>query len=378
MRADRAVHDSYLSKSSTQLDPGSVHELLQRPMHHTLEAIVDETGRVTLAEPVPPLTGSRRALLIILDNEPATLSTVASGGRGAESQYRIDRALGSGGMGEAFVGTNLATGGAVCIKRLRPGVRDEVLTQEWRSLSRVDSRYVVRYLDRYVSGDLLHLVMEFVAGPTLADLLKAGLHSGEIGWLGLSLMRGVLALHQADVIHCDLKPQNVLIDQKGPAQPGEPGWVPKIIDFGLAILDRHDAEGVQTRQGGVAGTPAYMAPEQVTARMLSPACDVYAVGVILYEALTGSRAFTGEPLSIMFDKARQTDGLRVESLPPGVPAAVAGLVLRCTRPDPEVRPTADEAVEFLEQCLGVAPNPALPRTELTPTSFRPSSAGRGE
>lgn len=350
-------------------------------MHHALEAVVDETGRVTLAGPLPPLAGPRRALVVILDGEPAApptgTHTVVSDGRTPTApRYRIDRPLGAGGMGETFVGTDLATGAAVCIKRLRPGVRDEVLAQEWRSLARVDSRYVVRFLDRYDAGGSLHLVMEFVPGPTLADLLKAGLHAGEVGWLGLALMRGVLALHAADVIHCDLKPQNVLIDQhEGPAPPGEPGWVPKIIDFGLAILDRYDAEGCETRRGGMAGTPAYMAPEQVKARMLSPACHVYAVGVILYEAVTGRRAFTGEPLMIMFEKSQQTDGLRVESLPPGVPAALAGLILRCTHPDPDARPTAREAVELLEGGLGVVPNPVLPRTEQTPAYFRPPSAG---
>src|SRR5262249_13447216 len=126
------------------------------------------------------------------------------------TRYRIDRPLGEGGMGQAFVGTDLQTGRTVCVKRLRPGVRGELIVQEWRSLSRVDSRYVVRFLDHYEHGGSLHLVMEYVDGPPLAERLRAGLSANEVAWLGLGLMRGIQAFHQLSVIHCDLKPQNVL------------------------------------------------------------------------------------------------------------------------------------------------------------------------
>jgi serine/threonine-protein kinase len=204
--------------------------------------------------------------------------------------------------------------------------------------------------------------MEYVDGPTLVDRLAVGLQSPEIGWLGLALMRGLQAFHQLDVIHCDLKPQNILIQQDTLVSPGEPGWTPKIIDFGLAVLDRHDAEGVFTAEGRIAGTPAYMAPEQVGGLLLSPACDVYAVGLIVHEALTGHRAFTGDAHSIMKAKMTQTDGLRVDRLPCDFPPAIAELVERCTHPDPGRRPTAPESVDWLERCLASAPNQSLEQT----------------
>jgi serine/threonine protein kinase len=105
-----------------------------------------------------------------------------------------------------------------------------------------------------------------------------------------------------------------------------------------------------------------MAPEQVKGWMLSPSCDIYAVGLILWEALTGCRAYTGHPYSIMEAKAAQATGLRLECMPPGVSPTVGELVERCTHPHPSHRPTADEAVELLEQCLSPAPNQSLQQT----------------
>jgi serine/threonine-protein kinase len=333
-------------------------------MHQVLEALIDENGRVFLAEPAR-FAGSRRALVIVLDEGTAPAATRTyvprEQGEGA-SRYRIDRPLGVGGMGQAFVGTDITTNRTVCIKRLRPGVRGEHIVQEWRSLSRVDSRYVVRFLDRYEHNGSLHLVMEFIDGPTLADKLRPGLPPAEIVWLGLALMRGVQAFHQLDVIHCDLKPENILIQDETLVREGEPGWTPKIIDFGLAVLDRHDADGRLTAEGRAAGTPAYMAPEQASGWVLSPACDVYAVGLILWEAFTGRRAFAGDTYSIMAAKAAQTAGLRFADGSAGVPPVVSELVERCTHPHPGHRPTAAVAIELLEQWVAHAPNQALQQT----------------
>ena len=195
--------------------------------------------------------------------------------------------------------------------------------------------------------------MEYVDGPSLAKKMRSGLTGHECAWLALSLMRGAQAFHQLDIIHCDLKPQNVLIEKVDWETPSDPDWVPRIIDFGLAVLDRKDADGCETAVGRVAGTPAYMAPEQVNGWMLSPACDVYAIGLILWEAVSGRAAFSGDTYTIMAAKASQTAGLRPEAgLETGqvrVPSGVADLVERCTHPHPAHRPTAAAAIEELEK-----------------------------
>jgi serine/threonine-protein kinase len=325
-------------------------------MYQVLEALIDETGRVFLSEPVR-FPEKRRALVIVLDDtttrdpygtrsfDPGTKST------DGPSRYRIDRPLGAGGMGQTFLGVDLQTRHTVCIKQLRPGLGNQLLVQEWQSLSRIDNPYVVRFLDRYDLGGTLHIVMEYVDGPRLADRLQQGLPVRECAWLGLCLMRGLHAFHQLDVIHCDLKPGNVLIQELTMVSPGVPGWVPKIIDFGLAVLDQHDADGHHTAQGRVAGTPAYMAPEQVNGWILTPACDVYAVGVILWEALCGRRAFTGDSYSIMEAKSVQKEGLRPDNTAVAVPPGIADLVERCTHPHPAQRPTTTEVMARLEEYM---------------------------
>lgn len=332
-------------------------------MHQVLEALIDETGRVFLAEALRP-GGKRRALVIVLDDAtvadppPAKNPDPEAKPPDLHRRYRIERPLAAGGMGEAFVGTDLQTARPVCIKRLRPGVRREILVQEWRSLSRVDSRFVVRLMDWYEHDGSPYLVMEYVDGPTLADKLAAGLGPGEIGWLALGLLRGLAAIHGQNVIHCDLTPRNVLIQDVTVASPGEPGWEPKLIDFGLAVLDDFDAAGLETAYQRFAGTPAFMSPEQIDGLKLSPATDIYAAGLILHEALTRRRAFAADGRSMRKAKMSQKHGLRVKRLPPGVPEAIAELVERCTHPDPSRRPAASEAVALLERCQSSAPEPA--------------------
>lgn len=348
-------------------------------MHRVIEAIVDESGRVFLMEPLG-VAGKRRALLVVLDEPPLTVrddgetyfppavptpplprpppppppltrpapqSPLTTAG---PTRYRLERPLGEGGMGRTFVATDLHTGRAVCVKRLRPGVRTELIVQEWQSLARLESPHVVRCLDRYEQEGALHLVMEYVLGPTLGQRLADGLPLSEVPHLALGLLRGVSHFHAHDIIHCDLKPDNILLEQTTLCGEAEPDWSPKIIDFGLAVLDRRDDAGRITAEGRVAGTPAYMAPEQVKGWMLSPACDTYAVGLILWEAATGTRAFDGDTFTILQEKNVRTAPFRPEPHP-GFPPALADLIERCTAPHPARRPTAAEGVRVVEEIV---------------------------
>ncbi|HEY1066184.1 MAG TPA: serine/threonine-protein kinase [Pirellulales bacterium] len=311
--------------------------------HQVFEATVDEHGRVALNHPAR-FTGVRRALVVVLA-EPG--ETRPGDAESAASPYRFERPLGSGGMGETFVATQLSTGLIVCVKRLRLGVSDAVIEQEMQSLQRVVSPYVARYLDAYRQHGTLHLVTQYVAGPTLAQRLVGGLTAREIVRLGAMLMRGLEAIHAQRVIHCDLKPQNVVTDFETIIGPQSIGWIARIIDFGLAVLDEYDSAGRHTGQGRLAGTPAYMSPEQILGATLSPACDVYAAGLILWESIAGRYAFSGNIREIMAAKAEQKTGLRIDPLP-GLPPAVLEAIERCTDPDPTRRPTASEAAPLFE------------------------------
>jgi serine/threonine protein kinase len=315
-------------------------------MHRVIEAIVDDTGAVRLTEPIAPVT-SRRALVILLPETPAETErgSATYDARPAGQRYRIERALGEGGMGETFLATDVQSGKPVCVKRLRRGIPSAILTQEWRTLTRVISSYVVRYLDCYDIDGRTHVVMEYVEGETLARWLRQRRQSRECAWLGLSLLRGMRDFHEHAVIHCDLKPQNVIIQDGAHSAYGF-SWAPKIIDFGLAILDERDADGRATAFGRNAGTPGYMAPEQIRGEMLSPACDIFAVGVILMEALSGARV-----------AARGSEALAVKDATPAGPrdaaldAGIVRLIAACTATEPSKRPSAADAVRYLERLL---------------------------
>lgn len=324
------------------------------------------------------LPANRRVFVVVLDEAPATAAptvmrpsapatadlTVSApaadanripawSGAAPESalRYRLDRVLAEGGMGQTFSGTDLVTGNTVCVKRLLSGIRPAHLEHEWRALARVRTPYAVRYLDHFYDDGVPYLVMEYIDGCTLRERFDDPLSLVECVWLGVALASAAEAFHEVGVVHCDLKPTNVLIEQR-PALPGAPVlWVPRVIDFGIAILDQIDAHGDNTGLGNMAGTPQYMAPEQALAAMRTPACDVYAIGQIVWEALSGRLAFDGHGVQVMFAKREQVQGLRAECPRFVVPSELEELIERATHPVPEKRFNATVFRGLLEELL---------------------------
>jgi serine/threonine-protein kinase len=239
----------------------------------------------------------------------------------------------------------------VCIKRLHPSIPTNTLLQECRSLARLDHPNIVRVLDFGVQHEEPFLVTEFIDGPTLADHLSLNPQPPVSFTLALAraLFSAVDYAHQRQIIHRDLKPGNVLLEpgSLGPNDAREN--TPKLVDFGLAIVDLFDAEGNPTASGQPAGTPAYMPPEQFEGARLSDKCDVYAIGVILWEMIVGRRAF---PSRSWYDVAGQKRAgpliLRAEG-PVEVPTALRNLISECTNPTVENRPSAAEACATLSE-----------------------------
>jgi serine/threonine protein kinase len=324
-------------------------------MHQLIEARIDENGQVHLTEPIK-IAGRKRAYLILLDESVPSLASSSSsptptvtitGGQ----RYRLVSQLGSGGMGKVFRALDNENGQTVCIKKLLPGFGRELIVQEWKSLERLDSPFVVKFIDTYEIGYDVFLVMEFVQADTLAERLTQPLSPLECIWLGYTLMQGIKSIHDVNLIHCDLKPLNILIEDVTVYSENKIGWVPKIIDFGLAILDDHDADGVFTAAMRLAGTPAYMAPEQAKGLVLSPACDIYSFGLILWEAIMNRRPFKGSAQEMVNERRQQKASLRIKPIPPGIPKALTTLIADCTCPDPILRPTADRVIRELQDCL---------------------------
>ncbi len=246
-------------------------------------------------------------------------------------RFRIVAKLGEGGMGEVYRAEDLKLGQAVALKFLtRRGASDPAhrrrLLAEVRLGRQVSHPGVCRLYDIVELGERVFVVMEYVDGEDLASLLR------RIGRLppdkGLAVARelcaGLAAIHDQGIVHRDLKPGNIMIDASGRA---------RITDFGLASELGGGA-------GERSGTPAYMAPEQGRGEPTSPASDVYALGLVVYEILTGRRLFSGGTQEVREARTRPL------SLPTasGVEADVRPVIERCLALDPRARPRDARAV----------------------------------
>jgi eukaryotic-like serine/threonine-protein kinase len=250
-------------------------------------------------------------------------------------------------------------------------------TGEARSVARLSSPNVVAVYDQGAEGDVLYLVMEYVPGRTLRELLRerGRLSPREALDIISGVLAGLAAAHQAGIVHRDVKPENVLL--------GDYNTV-KVADFGLA---RAASRASHTRTGMIIGTAAYLAPEQVSRSVSDTRTDVYAAGVMLYEMLTGAQPHTGDtPLAVAHKHV--SDAVPAPSgLVPGLPPSLDALVALATNRDPDFRPA--DASQFLRAIADVRrglpiggpgpapagpPVPPLPAAALLPAAVAPPEA----
>ncbi len=251
-------------------------------------------------------------------------------------RYRIVGRLGRGGMGEVFRADDLKLGQAVALKFLPPDVdRDPArLTQlhtEVRMARQVSHPNVCRVYDIDEQDGNTFLSMEYVDGEDLASLLKRIGRFPQDRALEISrqICAGLAAAHERGVIHRDLKPANVMIDGTGKV---------RITDFGLAGVS---GESVR------AGTPAYMAPEQLGGGEVTVRSDIYALGLVLYEIFTGQRALDAKNLAELIRMREQSGIVPPTALVRDLDPAIEAAILRCLRPDPNQRPASALAVSAM-------------------------------
>jgi serine/threonine protein kinase len=256
-------------------------------------------------------------------------------GRRLGNRYLVERLLGHGGMADVFQGRDQRLGREVAVKVLRPefqadGALRRRFESEARSAARLSHPNVVGLYDVGEDGDIVFLVMELLDDETLADRIRIRpLTEDEARRVGLEILAALGAAHGAGVLHRDVKPANVLFGADGSA---------KLADFGIAkALEKHGDPDDLTKTSLVLGTPAYLAPERAEGAAGSPASDLWAVGVVLYEALSGTKPF-GRPTALASAlAARQGTTEPLDVLRPGLSPGLVAIIDKALCPRPEDR-----------------------------------------
>ena len=304
-------------------------------------------------------------------------------------KYRLVRLLGDGGMGAVYEASHERLGTRVAIKVLhaeiarRPGIVDRFL-QEARVSAQIRSLHVAQVIDvdQTSNGDA-YMVMELLLGETLLSALERErkLPLRVATDYAHQILEGLEAAHALGVVHRDLKPENVFITSALAARAAKPTL--KLIDFGIAKVRRADLSSALTLAGVAMGTAEYMAPEQAfSANVADARSDVYAVGVMLYEMLSGQRPVVGDDPRVIALKVERGELKSLVHLAPEVPGPLAGLVHRAMAARPEMRfQSATEMRAALDALGGPAAaesDPALSATaEAHPATFRQPSGTLG-
>lgn len=253
-------------------------------------------------------------------------------------------------MGVVWSAVNVHTSRQVAVK-LISSARDDLqerLIREARACGQLSHRNIIEVLDAGVTeqGEPF-LVMPLLVGETLADLVerRRRLEHSTVAQIGREIARGLKAAHAAGIVHRDLKPSNIFLHQ----EPFAEGAVVKVVDFGICKKLNGD-EAKLTTTGKVVGSPYYMSPEQFNTRLpIDPRTDIWSLGVILFELLTGVRPFQGDRVKLILSILDEREEIPlVSQLVRGVPPGLVDIVSRCLQRDREKRiGTAAELVELL-------------------------------
>ncbi len=293
-------------------------------------------------------------------------------------KYEVSGTLGRGAMGIVYEGWDPIISRRVAIKTVRlPESGDSELAEslarfkrEAQAAGRLNHPNIVGVFDYGETDEIAYIVMEFIDGNSLKELLDSGEHlvPAEIVRVMTSLLAGLQYSHDRGVVHRDIKPANIMLTSQGQV---------KIADFGIARIESSN----MTQAGAVMGTPAYMSPEQFIGQTVDRRTDIYSAGVVLYQMVTGDRPFDGGMSAIMH-KAINIEPPRPSELSVAAPAALDAVVAKAMAKRPENRfDTADAFARALGAAFATSATPAAGDVEATIVNVRgaaPSVAASGE
>jgi serine/threonine-protein kinase len=256
-----------------------------------------------------------------------------------DGRYRLDSLIGVGGMGDVYRATHVHLDTEFAVKLLKPEfVANQTAIKRFRleakAAGRIHHPNAIRVTDFGVTPEqIVYLVMELVHGESLRNLMR---DEGAFDYIRtINIVRQVCgaveAAHRSGVIHRDLKPDNILIEKVSDTERV------KVLDFGIAKLKEAKSDGFLTQAGTIIGTPQYMSPEQCQSKPLDPTSDIYSIGIILYEMLSGEVPFDGESTIQVVFKQLHDPPRPILELAPNVPASLAQVVMRALEKEPDRR-----------------------------------------
>ncbi len=272
-------------------------------------------------------------------------------------RFRIGERLGKGGMGEVYRAEDTKLKRTVALKRLAPSLRADSLyrhrfLEEAERASRFSDSHVAAVYDVLEEKGEIFLILEYVEGQNLRQRLRQPLSLDEFFVITIQCAEALISAHKQGIVHCDIKPENIMLTSQGQV---------KILDFGVAKhLPRSDQSSTVDRAGTFAGTPAYMSPEVLLEQAPDGRADVFSLGVVAYEVLTGQHPFLAGSFVATTDRIRRETPASIRIFNRAVPEELEALVNKAMAKDPARRYAS--AQEFLDDLRQV-------REGLTPTGL---------
>ena len=275
---------------------------------------------------------------MVSDSSEVSVTDLPREGDVLAGRYRVEHVIGQGGLGVVICARHTELDERVAIKLLRPEVMQNAdavarFKREARAAVRIKSEHVARVMDvGALPGGAPYMVMEYLDGQDLKEVLAAQgpLPVEDVAEHVLQACEAVAEAHALGIVHRDLKPSNLFLTRRTDGTP-----CIKVLDFGISRMIARGApgsvdDGVMTQGSVVVGSPIYMSPEQMAAaRDLDARADIWALGVILYELLTGSPPFHGDTIAQLCTMILQGTPTPVRELRPDIPAKMEGMIRRC-------------------------------------------------